>query len=98
MNEKQKDDVVNLVLIVVALMPAMALSIKLNWNWFVVPATGWNPLTFWHAAGMQLIVGLLCFHTPLKDECYAPPLSRTGTGILFALVTMGLGWAYHLAL
>ena len=68
------------------------------WRWFIVPATQWNPIGVWHAAGIIATITIISYTTPSDSD--KDPVERLfgkiSEGILVPLASLGLGWLFHL--
>lgn len=64
------------------------------WGWFVVPATGFGPIGYWHAAGLTLTVSFirlkLTTHEPQGKK--VEPIQIIGQAIAIPFVALALGW------
>lgn len=65
------------------------------WEWFVVRATGWPPLGYWHAMGISLVLGYWCQPLPRKrrsdDSEPAFEMAKHQAGrVLGVLLTWGI--------
>lgn len=47
------------ILTVIGCSALFAWIVKLLWNSCLAPATGWREVSFWHAWGIAILVGLL---------------------------------------
>lgn len=63
------------------------------WEWFVVRATGWPPLGYWHAMGISLALGYWCQPFPKKgkpDEPAWEMAKSAGGRLMGILLTWGI--------
>lgn len=71
------------------------------WLWFIVPL-GMSPLTFWHAIGINLILGIgpaassVSVLLSVEEKKEKPPSAvRILVGIIFYLLVWGMSYFYH---
>lgn len=74
-------------------------ALMLLWGWHVTVATGWDPIAFWTAVGLVVVVAAL---RVLADKTDEPPTAEAFTGRLIVLwvsvlLLVGIGWLAEVA-
>jgi hypothetical protein len=63
------------------------------WLWFVVPL-GMNPITFWHALGLNALGHYITINQIFKDTGHTY-YENQRLGMMLSLIMWGVGWVYH---
>lgn len=80
--------------VVVSLFEAVAL-VKMN-EWFVMPAFGSPALGYWQAAGIALLVNMLCPHNDAGTEVDGvDAIKRLGRPLLRPWACLAFGYCFH---
>lgn len=63
------------------------------WRWFVVPATGFPPIGYWHAMGLSVAAAFWTHQLPYGDAKSGAP--RALTLLMLTLALWGVGALIH---
>ena len=87
-------DLVTAFVVAIVMVPAVwalgTFVLMTTWNWFIPDITGWKPLTFWAAAGVAAVKGLLFLHAA-TDKKEGVEVTSTATVHCFSVVFTEVG-------
>jgi hypothetical protein len=72
------------------------------WLWFIVPSTGFRPISLWEGCGLLLISEFFQMATTVKLDNIMPSkltgkslIQSTAMSVFIYMIFWGFGWIYH---